>query len=313
MELETGVSGAANIQKGSASKTMMYQAAFRYLGSLEADAAIRTHDNLGNAFLPKLHRVLVENIPTFTKKVVDITAPGLYGFSIVRSRLGDELLSSFMDKYDSLGKPYQVINLSGGFCTRFERYKDRLAKSLCTYIELDLPASQQEKLSLAKTANFSNIGDRLLPNCHFVEIDYYKETFGGKLSQLAASHIFDPQKVTLVFWEGVAMYLTEAQVDETLLCIRQNMAKGSILQFDAVDPALIENKGMIEGTGNREIYDACVKKGEPLLSGVPPSENWFISRGFAVEQVWNSRSIEERLKGMHKTWAAATIWQIRLT
>jgi len=72
--------------------------------------------------------------------------------------------------------------------------------------------------------------------------------------------IFDSQKQTLVLWEGVAMYLTEAQVDEVLSFIRSNMPKGTLLQFDSVSPELIEKEGDIDGYGNREGYAALKKR-----------------------------------------------------
>jgi len=220
--------------------------------------------------------------------------------------VGDSTFESFLQESLATRRASQIVNLSGGFCTRFERYREELAASKCTYIELDLPASQQLKLLLARKAGYTNLG-----NCHFVEIDYNKDTLQGKLCN-ECKH-FDSQKQTLVLWEGVAMYLTEAQVDEVLKFIRVNMPKGTLLQFDSVSPELIEKDGDIDGYGNREGYAALKKKGEPFLSGVPSDEKWFEARGFVVEESWDSkRRDRDILKGAYKSVECFTIWRVRL-
>jgi len=295
-----------DLKRGGASKTMEFQAVARYLGSLEENPELRCKDHLGVDFITTPYRMLCY-FPVTARRIYEKAAPGVYAYSICRARLGDLAFESFLQKSTAERRASQIVNLSGGFCTRFERYRDELVASECTYIELDLPASQQLKISLAQKAGYTNIG-----NCHFVEIDYSTDNLQRKLCNECKA-FFDSLKQTLVLWEGVAMYLTEAQVDEVLSFIRSSMPKGTLLQFDSVSPELIEKEGDIDGYGNREGYAALKKKGEPFLSGVPSDEKWFEARGFVVEETWDEqRRDRDILRGAYKSIECFTIWRVRL-
>lgn len=300
---------------------MMFQALFRYIGTLEPPG-VCTNDVLARQFLPLSYRLLTSLLPSglLRKIVVDKvnkSAPGLYPYSICRSRLGDELFVSFL----SANPDAQILNLSGGFCTRFERYSDLLRSNTNSrYIELDFPASQKQKLALARNANCRNIpgGAAPLSNMHWLEIDYTAETVD---EVLMASGVWDTQRPTLVLWEGVSMYLSSENVEAVLKFVKDRTRPGSVLQMDAVSSELISKKGATGGYGDLETYNQCELKGEPLLCGLPTEEAecvaWFSERGFTLkpsEDAWPADRLEKKmLNNLHRSWTGISIYKVRTT
>jgi methyltransferase (TIGR00027 family) len=294
-----------------ASATMMYQALFRYVGSRHRDPEIRTNDHLGVKFLPRFYRAVLAapGGAALVRALVERGAPGLYGFSCCRSLLGDAAFLAFLAAHRATPGGCQIVNLSGGFCSRFERYRPQLERhaASCCYLELDFPSSQALKVRLAARARFGPPAS----NYHRMEIDYLTQTLGDVLlpANNAASP-YDPAKPTLVLWEGVSMYLEAAAVDAVLAFFRRHTAPGSRLQFDACDAAFVAAAGRTGGYGDRKLWDACAAKGEPLKMGIPTDRAgagaYFADRGYRFPDGnfevnhYGASKLEAMLKGKHR-------------
>ncbi len=88
--------------------------------------------------------------------------------------------------------------------------------------ELDQPSVQEHKLAMLREAN--------IPHDHvqFVSVDFKGDDIFERLQEFG----FDASKKTLFLWEGVTLYLSEAEVRETLGNVRSNAAVGSVLLAD---------------------------------------------------------------------------------
>ena len=90
------------------------------------------------------------------------------------------------------------------------------------FFELDQVKVQEHKRAYLKSANIST------EHVCFVSIDFANEEVFDKLTESD----FDPAKKTLFLWEGVTLYLKEADVRTILQKVRGRAAKGSVLLAD---------------------------------------------------------------------------------
>jgi methyltransferase (TIGR00027 family) len=127
----------------------------------------------------------------------------------------------------------QFVILGAGYDTRAY---GKLKQVSITCFELDQTEVQQHKLESLQSAGISS------EHVIFVSVDFTSESMFEKLI-LAG---FDPAKKTLFLWEGVSLYLSEAQVRRTMQDVRQHAAVGSVLLADIYGEIFIKfaNKGM---------------------------------------------------------------------
>ena len=109
----------------------------------------------------------------------------------------------------------QIVILGAGNDTRLHRLPD-LPEAL---FEVDAPATQKFKL-IALTGLKNN-------KVKFVAANFEKESWLQKLVEAG----FDPKKKSLIIWDGVSYYLTDAAIRATLSSIAK-CAKGTRLVFD---------------------------------------------------------------------------------
>ena len=90
------------------------------------------------------------------------------------------------------------------------------------FFELDQVKVQQHKRASLESAS--------IPSGHvsFVSIDFDKESVFERLIESG----YDPTKKTLFLWEGVTLYLSEANVRKTMQDVRNKAAVGSVLLAD---------------------------------------------------------------------------------
>jgi len=284
------------ISSGNASKTMMVQATIRHIGHGEK----YTNDYLAKYFInSNIYYPTATYLPSAAKRLMNHYAPGLYGFSVCRSFLGDQMLEKFLQEESNP----QILNCGAGFCTRFERYRDLLEQTGATYIELDIEQSQKEKLRLIESAR-DTIRPRL-ENVHFMTIDFAKESLQDVLlPENNPQSCFDPERKTLVFWEGVACYLDQSAVDVFFQFVVNHTAPGSLIQMDLIDEKILENDidWLSNKFGAKEVLEQCEKAGEPLKSGISfkkeESEAYLRERGlrffggFGGENYWSPERID---------------------
>lgn len=113
----------------------------------------------------------------------------------------------------------QFVALGAGYDTRaYENLRQEGIK----YFEVDQESLHQHKKESVKAAGIEH------DHVTYVSVDFTVDSFIEKLVQAG----FDVNKKTVFLWEGVTLYLSEADVRKTLQAIRDNAVKGSALVAD---------------------------------------------------------------------------------
>lgn len=158
-----------------------------------------------------------------------LTAGGGVVHTAERSRLAAIATSSlcrhrFIDLHllEALPDAEQVVLLGAGYDSRAYRFR-RSIGSRPVY-EVDLPPISRRKAAIvaARSDVFGRNG------VHRVEIDFRTESLAERLSVAG----FRAGRLTIVVWEGVAMYLTQEAVEETVSSLAGLCGAGSVLAMD---------------------------------------------------------------------------------
>ena len=96
--------------------------------------------------------------------------------------------------------------------------------------EVDQTGMQRHKRESLIKAGISS------EHVRFVEVDFSKENAFTKLLESG----YDPGRKTLFLWEGVTLYLSEADVRKTMRDVRGNAPAGSVLLADIYADRIIE-------------------------------------------------------------------------
>lgn len=118
----------------------------------------------------------------------------------------------------------QLVILGAGLDGRAWRMADL---GDVTVFEVDHPDSQREKRARAAALR------PLARDVRFVPVDFTRDRLDDALA--AAGH--DPTRPTTWIWEGVVMYLTQAEAEATLAVVEQRSAPGSRLIVVYASPA----------------------------------------------------------------------------
>ena len=119
---------------------------------------------------------------------------------------------------DRLGGVEQLLVLGAGWDTR--AYSPELPPHVRAF-EVDTAATQAiKRTALSKSGIDSS-------HVTFVNCDFNTESWLEKLVECG----FNPECKTLVLWEGVTMYLTEAAITKTLKAV-SSLGQGSLIAFD---------------------------------------------------------------------------------
>ncbi len=235
---------------GLPSKTAIYVAAARALGSKDPDPQRRNPDYLAIKFLGPRERALLPELPL---DALDLD------FASAMKQLGGELLVDLL-RYrtkafdaallDALQNgATQVVVLGAGFDSRAYRFQSQLGS--VHVMEVDLGPTQAYKKQ-----RLNEILDAIPPNVSFVPMDFTKDHLLDELRKVGYSE----QQNTFFLWEGVTYYLPESAVKDTLHFVRDHSASGSRIAFDyfgASNRAVNNPNGLYAGWG------------EPVLFGFP--------------------------------------------
>ncbi len=96
--------------------------------------------------------------------------------------------------------------------------------------EVDQAGMQRHKRESLNKAGISN------EHVRFVEVDFSKENAFTKMLEAG----YDPGRKTLFLWEGVTLYLSDADVRKTMRDVRGNAPAGSVLLADIYADRIIE-------------------------------------------------------------------------
>lgn len=140
-------------------------------------------------------------------------AAGLANLVFSRSPRFDQLIEAHRARVE------QVVILGAGLDTR--AYGPLAATGLSLF-ELDQPTEQRAKRAALSRAGISS------DHVCFVEVDFAAGEWSGALLHSG----FDPARPTLFLWEGVTLYLSDADIARTLKTLHLLSAPGSVLLLD---------------------------------------------------------------------------------
>jgi methyltransferase (TIGR00027 family) len=153
-------------------------------------------------------------------RVPEVGAEGIVDLVVARTLYFDRIIERVASDVE------QFVLLGAGFDTR--SYGKLKEKGL-TFFELDQAATQTLKIESLLTAGID------ISHVTFVEVNFSKDSAFQKLGESG----YDPSKKTLFLWEGVTLYLNEADVRKTLQDIRGNAAPGSVVVADIYGDRMI--------------------------------------------------------------------------
>ena len=146
-------------------------------------------------------------------RIADSGAENLSDLVIARTLYFDRIIESAIGSID------QFVLMGAGYDTRAYRGEN---PHQITFFELDQPDVQAHKLQALANANIS------CNHVHFVNLDFTRDDVFEKLAEAG----YDPAKKTLFLWEGVTLYLPEAEVRRTMRSVSSHACKNSILLAD---------------------------------------------------------------------------------
>lgn len=237
------------VEPGLPSKTAIYVAAARAVGSKDPDPQLRNPDYLAIKFLGPRERAV---LPELHFDALDLD------FDSAIKPLGEQIVAIMTyrtKRFDAAlldalqNGATQVVVLGAGFDSRAYRFQSQLGD--VRVMEVDLGPTQAYKKH-----RLGEIFDVIPTNISFVPMDFTKDNL---LEQLRSAGYSEQQK-TFFLWEGVTYYLPESAVKDTLHFVRDHSAAGSRIAFDyfgANNPSL------------NNPLNQYARWGEPLLFGFP--------------------------------------------
>ena len=238
------------VEPGLPSKTAVYVAAARAVGSKDPDPQLRNPDYLAIKFLGPRERAVLPDLPM---NALDLD------FDRAMKQLGPHLPVAVMTyrtkRFDAAlldalqNGARQVVVLGAGFDSRAYRFQSQLGD--VRVMEVDYGPTQAYK-----KRRLGEILDVIPPNVSFVPMDFTKDNLLDQLRNAGYSE----QQRTFFLWEGVTYYLPESAVKDTLHFVRDHSASGSRIAFDyfgASNPSV---------NNPRHVY---ARWGEPVIFGFP--------------------------------------------
>ena len=238
------------VEPGLPSKTAVYVAAARALGSKDPDPQVRNPDYLAIKFLGPRERAVLLDIPM---DALDLD------FDSAMKQLGPHLLVAVMtyrtERFDAAlldalqNGARQVVVLGAGFDSRAYRFQSQLGD--VRVMEVDYGPTQAYKKQ-----RLGEILQVIPSNVSFVPMDFTKDNLLEQLRNAGYSE----QQNAFFLWEGVTYYLPESAVKDTLHFVRDHSASGSRIAFDyfgASNPSV---------NNPRHVY---ARWGEPVIFGFP--------------------------------------------
>lgn len=243
-------STSAALEPGLPSKTAVYAAAARAVGSKNPDPALRNPDYLAIKFLGPRERAI---LPDYPMNALDLD------YDAAMMQLGSRLpvmSHAFRTKaldaalLDALQNgARQVVVLGAGFDSRGYRFQSQQRD--VRFIEVDSGPTQEYKKERVR-----EILGTLPASVTYVPMDFTKNNL---LDELVKGGYSERQN-TFFLWEGVTFYLPESAVKDTLHFVLDHAASGSRLAF---------NYTRSKNPNLNNPYSLYARWGEPWLFGFP--------------------------------------------
>lgn len=148
-------------------------------------------------------------------------------FNVVSARTVhfDHLINKSLDNVE------QFVIMGAGYDTRAYGF---IQSKTIKFFELDQSNTQRLKMVSLKKAGIDS------SHVTFVEVDFSTEKWYVKLEEAG----YDPNKRSIFLWEGVTLYLSEADVRKTIIEIQAHSAPGSVLVADLYGDRILSMKGV---------------------------------------------------------------------
>jgi methyltransferase (TIGR00027 family) len=246
-------------------------ALFRALESTRPAGRRLFEDPFAAAFLRPRLRIVVglSRLPWaghLIRGFIDHRWPGARTSAVARTRFIDEATNVAIASGIE-----QVVVLGAGFDARAHRLA---AMAGLPVLEVDHPAT-----SAAKRASLEGVLGSIPSNVRLVPVDLDSTPLRGAMTGAG----YDATRRSLVIWEGVTNYLTDAAVDDTLRWCA-TAAPGSIVVFTYVHRRVLDAPQEFEGTG--KLFATLDASGEGWTFGFEPSAlaAFLAERGLVLEQ-----------------------------
>ena len=210
---------------------------------------VEEYSSRGNSIL----RLIPKPWFRFGVKLLErLGVPGIIPHYILRKHCIQDAVISYLNQ-----KVNQVIVLGAGFNTLTLRLcKEHLQTD---FFEMDFPATQAVKVRGLSKNGFES------PNLHFIPADFTEENWIDRLTSHSA---FDATRNTVFIIEGVLMYLTETEVQNTLMKIAKTCSGKMALIFTFME---VQKNGSFAFENSSWLVDAWLKvKGEVFRWGISP-------------------------------------------
>ena len=211
------------LEPGLPSKTAVWAAAARALGSKNSNPELRNPDYLAIKFLgPRERAILSAEIDMAALDLDFASAIKILGLRLpvvtqaYRTKAFDAaMLAALQDGVR------QVVVLGAGFDSRGYRFQTELRG--VRFMEVDYGPTQQYKKQRVKEILGAPAG-----NVTYVPMDFTKDDLRTQLVKAGYSE----KVATFFLWEGVTHYLPESAVRDTLHFVRDHAAPGRRIAFD---------------------------------------------------------------------------------
>jgi methyltransferase (TIGR00027 family) len=228
-------------------------AALRAAGNRERDEAVRNPDYLAAQMIaPRPSLTTFAKLPgsgRLVRAVAEWRTPGSYYFEIARTRCMDDVVRAEVSS--GVG---QFVLLGAGYDSRAYRMPE--LKDVRTF-EVDHPIT-----SALKRKRLEAIFGEVPRHVEYVQVDFNRDDLGERLAAAG----YDDTKRALFLLSGVAPYLPEDAVRETLRWVARQ-APGTSIVFDYLWSEAFEDPARFYGLP--ELLRRVAQMGEELRSGLP--------------------------------------------
>jgi len=259
-------------------------ALFRALESARPQPHRLFVDPCAAAFLPRPLRVVaaISRLPPLGAAIcryIDRRWPGARTSAVARTRFIDDAVEAALR--DGCR---QVVILGAGFDARAYRMETMRAVPV---FEVDHPSTSATKRAVVGRALGAEPS-----HVRFVAVDFD----AGPWDRALAAAGWDPQRRTLVIWEGVSNYLTGAAVDGTLRWCGRT-APGSQAIFTYIHASVLDDPGAFEGT--ERLFATLRDTGEQWTFGVDPADldSFLAERGLELQSDLGATEYRARCYG----------------
>ncbi len=179
----------------------------------------------------------------------------------------------------------QIVILGAGLDTRAAR----LAASGVRFFEVDFAATQNDK-----RARLAQIAGYPVDAASYVSCDFEREDFLDRLA-LAGHRASEP---SLVIWEGVVYYLTEAAVRATCTRIARGCHPATRLALDILGKRFA--RGEMRDPDDQRAHELVSEMGEPIRFGIDDPLPLLYECGFRSVDVRSFDEIALRYTGTYQ-------------